>query len=330
MKFRSSIHYPILVPFISEKVLIDKEGNLFTVDGKEITVQEFVKRTGIEVEDSRIISVVSFQKINLPPVYWKSVTVGEKIKDYQSVENFFLRIKAPIRSVEFPNFFIVIGFSNYLIDEKGTVIKKTTMEEVVPSLTTTGYYTLRLTDDSSHTSNILRHRFVAMAFHPLEVSFDSRVVNHINLERGDDRIENLEWCTSSENNRHASLANGAPPRNCPVEIRDVDTGNVILLDSHYSAADFLSVARTTIQRWVKEDGKVIHQGFQIRSKTDEKWPVPIQKRKGFLLKYPSGKLIECDGMRAAKLVGLTNLSFSRSLREGRNLINGIFITRSES
>lgn len=62
-----------------------------------------------------------------------------------------------------------------------------------------GYLQVRLNKDGV-TKGIGVHRLVALAFR--DNPEGKPQVNHINRDVTDNRIENLEWCTSQENHRH--------------------------------------------------------------------------------------------------------------------------------
>ena len=63
-----------------------------------------------------------------------------------------------------------------------------------------GYYTVRLSYKGA-TKTYLLHRLIAIAF--ISNPFNKRFVNHINGNKLDNRICNLEWSTHSENIQHA-------------------------------------------------------------------------------------------------------------------------------
>ena len=69
-------------------------------------------------------------------------------------------------------------------------------------LNKTGYLQFLFSDGSDKPRKLMRiHRVVAMAFLPNPLNKPN--IDHINTIRTDNRLENLRWCTQSENNRNS-------------------------------------------------------------------------------------------------------------------------------
>ncbi len=65
----------------------------------------------------------------------------------------------------------------------------------------TGYHAVNLYDGTGHAEGNYVHRLVAAAF--LGDGPAGAHVNHINFDRGDNQLSNLEWVTPAANNEHA-------------------------------------------------------------------------------------------------------------------------------
>lgn len=75
-------------------------------------------------------------------------------------------------------------------------------KELCPIKSSKGYYYVHLTKNAKVKTKAV-HRLVAAAFYP--TSDISLEVNHKNGIKTDNRAENLEFVTSSENKKHAIL-----------------------------------------------------------------------------------------------------------------------------
>ncbi len=69
-----------------------------------------------------------------------------------------------------------------------------------PHLNTSGYYQAILSKNNKKYMPLL-HRLMAEAF--LDNPNNYPQINHINGIKTDNRLENLEWCSASENQKHA-------------------------------------------------------------------------------------------------------------------------------
>ena len=90
--------------------------------------------------------------------------------------------------------------NDYLITEFGTIFSIKSNKWLKPILYSRGYYMVHLCNNGVITRYSI-HRLIGTHFIP---NPDNKpLINHINGVKIDNRVENLEWCTSSENNRHA-------------------------------------------------------------------------------------------------------------------------------
>ena len=102
------------------------------------------------------------------------------------------------------------NYNGYFISDKGKVYcnlgkgnrrngKTVSLYEVQPRYTINGYARVYIRNTiTNKRKDLYIHRLVAQYFIPNPEN--KKYVNHKNCIRDDNRVENLEWCTSRENN----------------------------------------------------------------------------------------------------------------------------------
>ena len=89
------------------------------------------------------------------------------------------------------------GFENYEISNTGLIRKG---EQILSPFNNSGYLRIQLINGDKK-EKILMHRLVANAFIPNDN--EDLQINHKDLDKKNNNVDNLEWVTGSENVNHA-------------------------------------------------------------------------------------------------------------------------------
>lgn len=88
------------------------------------------------------------------------------------------------------------SFSDYEINALGQIRRKLKGKILSQSISSHGYYQVNIANKSRRT-----HRLLAEAFIPNPLNFET--VNHIDGDKLNNNLENLEWMSRSENVKHS-------------------------------------------------------------------------------------------------------------------------------
>ena len=95
-----------------------------------------------------------------------------------------------------------LGCSKYTVTKDGRIWSHIKEDWMIPTHpNNNGYITLQLQMDDKSKLNTKLHRLVALAFLPPKMNCNE--IDHINGNKLDNRVENLEWVSTSENLRRA-------------------------------------------------------------------------------------------------------------------------------
>lgn len=157
---------------------------------------------------------------------------------------------------------VIEGFENYEVSNLGNIrrlyLKGYKYRKPVLQ---SGYCSVTFVFNKTEFKKFQIHRLVAKAFIP---NTDNKpCVNHINGIKNDNRAENLEWCTYSENEKHSfdklgKITNGIIRRKIPLNkisyIKELNKKGF----SQRSIAKQFNVSPTTILLIINEKTYVKH------------------------------------------------------------------------
>lgn len=119
------------------------------------------------------------------------------------------------------------GFENYKVSNTGKVYSLAKNKVMKPWIVNSGYYVLTLVD-SGVSKNMSVHRLVAKAFIPNPLNKEQ--VNHIDGNKLNNNVDNLEWTTPSENVNHNKVLGRLDTHTARAELNKVQSKAVNQLD----------------------------------------------------------------------------------------------------
>lgn len=132
-------------------------------------------------------------------------------------------------------------FGNYLVYQDGRVYSINRNIYLKPCKDNKGYLRIGLSNNGASKTYKL-HRLIAEMFIP-KIEGKTQV-NHINGIKDDNRVENLEWCTRSENSIHAVKTALMQSNHLKKYVLDINTG--VFYESATELAKVLGMNRITL------------------------------------------------------------------------------------
>jgi hypothetical protein len=102
---------------------------------------------------------------------------------------------------EFGNWKNIEGYANYLVSDLGFVMNKKTLRILKAGTDNYGYHIVCLCEDKVKNTHKV-HRLVAKAH--IDNPNGYSCVDHIDHDKTNNFVENLRWCSSSQNNMNKS------------------------------------------------------------------------------------------------------------------------------
>lgn len=188
----------------------------------------------------------------------------------------------------------ISGFNNYEINKKGQIRNYKTKILKKCSATSTGYVVVILKQNGKNYSRAV-HILVANQFIPNPQN--KPIVNHIDENKSNNCVENLEWVTHKENCQHGTRNKKIGERRSkPINEYDVNGKYIRTWVSCAAFAKHYGIQRAAAYCCLRGSCYTI-AGRQIKhydGDTSNISPVPMEKRKSLYCKYDYKKKVPSE------------------------------------
>lgn len=236
---------------------------------------------------------------------------------------------------DFPGFCYIPGFSRYLINREGDLLSPIKGEILSPYTDSNGYLMYGVQPDVGKRTIVGMHRLKSLAWKKYPANVDRLDINHLDVDKANNDLDNLEWATRSRNNFHAhenGLSNSEP-----LMIRDIVTDEITTYYSVSDAARHLGIDPDTLSLRVKSgvDGRV-YEGHQYKLKSDKSpwlrmsnpddYPKAVIKKAVLVTDVELNKSLRLDSIsKAAQYIDVNPSTLSYRLARSDKTVFGNYL-----
>lgn len=139
-------------------------------------------------------------------------------------------------------------FPMYSVSDEGQVKNNKTQRILSAAYNQDGYAIVQLWKDKKPSMKRI-HRLVLETFCPIENS-ELFEVNHLDRNIKNNFLQNLEWCSSSQNILHRDKEDNPNKKTKKVQVEFLD-GTIKVFNSLTDCAEYFNVTKSTIKDYMK-------------------------------------------------------------------------------
>jgi len=187
-----------------------------------------------------------------------------------------MEIIIPREHGQFHGYYHIPENDYVIVSPDGNFINLRTLNKVTPGILPSGYWKISI-NTPEKTVNFYVHRLLSRTFigrpkRHLDKSYNVLEVNHIDGDKSNNSLLNLEWITPTENSRHA-LVNFLKNYNC-VFAKHILNGKVIKFPSVMECAKEFEIDYRRLSRHLKskDAGSLTKKWFVFKLDDGSDWP----------------------------------------------------------
>lgn len=259
----------------TKNLYIDLKGNIYDYNGvkleynisnRTVVINMFSK--DIKVSLDWLISVSYYR---IPSEFLK---LYKNNIEFKIIKNTVLKIptgtimvfKEPIYHCD--GFRIIPSYHRYAINKDGVLMDRYSGVIKNPGKNSDGYMVYNIIDPCKGKSKTIpQHRLIANAFIPNDNYVKRPYINHIDGNKSNNSIDNLEWCSEEENAIHAATI-GLNKSNIALKCRNVYTGEITIFNSLNQIVKELNIPYSRISLFKVSTGRL--PGYLFNKKYEVK------------------------------------------------------------